>query len=270
GIWNCAVSCGSAAGRHSGRQQALQRGMRNITSSLSKFVKKQALSQEEADATVARVRTTTSLSDMRDVNVVIECIAENEALKKRIFGELDEILQPKTILASNTSSISITHLAAATQRPKQVIGMHFVNPPPIMKLVEIVRGMATDDNVFATVKCLAERFNKVVICSRDYPGFIVNRVLMPMINEAFFALLEGVGTPQDIDTGMKLGTNQPMGPLALADLIGLDTCLSIMHTLHEGLGDSKYRPCPLLIQYVDAGWLGRKTGRGVFQYNSAL
>jgi 3-hydroxybutyryl-CoA dehydrogenase len=219
---------------------------------------------------VARVTTTTLLSDMRDVNVVIECVSENEALKKRIFGELDKILQPKAILASNTSSISITRLAAATQRPKQVIGMHFMNPPPIMKLVEIVRGMATDDNVFATVKCLAERFNKVVICSRDYPGFIVNRVLMPMINEAFFALLEGVGTPQDIDTGMKLGTNQPMGPLALADLIGLDTCLSIMHTLHEGLGDSKYRPCPLLIQYVDAGWLGRKTGRGVFQYNSAL
>ncbi|KAH8950937.1 hypothetical protein BDL97_10G110600 [Sphagnum fallax] len=205
GIWNCAVSCDSAAGRHPGGCGSTGAATRHEKHHFFSFKVRKKTSlipglQEEADATVARVRTTTSLSDMRDVNVVIECVSENEALKKRIFGELDEILQPNAILASNTSSISITRLAAATQRPKQVIGMHFMNPPPIMKLVEIVRGMATDDNVFATVKCLAERFNKVVICSRDYPGFIVNRVLMPMINEAFFALLEGVGTPQDIDT----------------------------------------------------------------------
>jgi len=251
-------------------EEAVGRGMRAISSSLSRFVKKQSLSQEEADATMARLRTTTSLQDMKDADVVIEAVAENEGLKSRIFGELDKLLKPSAILASNTSSISITRLAASTQRPKQVIGMHFMNPPPLMKLVEIVRGMATDDDVFDTIKALAERCGKIVSCSKDYPGFIVNRVLMPMINEAFFCLLEGVGSPHDIDTGMKLGTNQPMGPLALADLIGLDTCLSIMRTIHEGLGDSKYRPCPLLVQYVDAGWLGRKSGRGVYQYNSAL
>lgn len=247
---------------------ALGRGLRSVSSSLSRFVKKQLLSQEEADATMSRLRTTTSLQEMHDADVVIEAVAENEGLKTCIFGELDRLLKPSAILASNTSSISITRLAASTQRPKQVIGMHFMNPPPLMKLVEIVRGMQTEDEVFDTIKALAERCGKIVSSAKDYPGFIVNRILMPQINEAFYCMQEGVSTPTDIDTAMKLGTNQPMGPLALADLIGLDTCLSIMQTLHTGLADSKYRPCPLLVLYVDAGWLGRKSGRGVYSYSN--
>ncbi|KAJ7537775.1 hypothetical protein O6H91_11G022000 [Diphasiastrum complanatum] len=249
---------------------ALARGMRTIASSLARFVKKGTLAQEEADATLARVKTTTSLLEMGNVDVVIEAVSENESLKRSIFAELDRLLKPSSILASNTSSISITRLAASTNRPQRVIGMHFMNPPPLMQLVEIVRGPATADEVFGTIKNLAERLGKTVTCSRDFPGFIVNRILMPMINEAFYALMEGIGSPQDIDVGMKLGTNQPMGPLTLADFIGLDTCLSIMNVLHKGLGDSKYRPCPLLIQYVDAGWHGRKSGRGVYSYNSSL
>ncbi|KAJ7537776.1 hypothetical protein O6H91_11G022000 [Diphasiastrum complanatum] len=249
---------------------ALARGMRTIASSLARFVKKGTLAQEEADATLARVKTTTSLLEMGNVDVVIEAVSENESLKRSIFAELDRLLKPSSILASNTSSISITRLAASTNRPQRVIGMHFMNPPPLMQLVEIVRGPATADEVFGTIKNLAERLGKTVTCSRDFPGFIVNRILMPMINEAFYALMEGIGSPQDIDVGMKLGTNQPMGPLTLADFIGLDTCLSIMNVLHKGLGDSKYRPCPLLIQYVDAGWHGRKSGRGVYSYNSSF
>ena len=222
--------------------------------------------QEEAEATIARVRTTTRLQEMHDADVVIEAVAEDEGVKKSIFRELDKVVKPGAILASNTSSISITRLAASTQRPKQVIGMHWMNPPPVMKLVEIVRGRATEDGVYGTIKGLAERCGKEVSEARDYPGFIVNRVLMPMINEAFACVMEGVATAEDVDRGMQQGTNQAMGPLALADLIGLDTCLAIMRTLQHGLGDAKFRPCPLLVQYVDAGWLGRKTGRGVYCY----
>lgn len=246
---------------------ALTRGRTSISSSLARFVKKGLMSQGEADDSLARIKTTTLLEELKPADFVVEAVAENEDLKKCIFSQLDKLVKPSTILASNTSSISITRLASATERPHQVIGMHFMNPPPIMKLVEVVRGMATEDAVFETTKALAERFGKTVSCSKDYPGFIVNRVLMPMVNEAFYALMEGVGTPDDIDNGMKLGTNQPMGPLALADFIGLDTCLSIMRVLYEGLGDSKYRPCPLLIQYVDAGWFGKKSGRGVYYYS---
>lgn len=245
----------------------LTRGLNVISSSLARFVKQGTLSQEQANESFANVKTTTMIEELKPADFIIEAVSENEDLKRRIFSQLDKCIKPSAILASNTSSISITRLATATSRPHQVIGMHFMNPAPVMKLVEVVRGMATEDTVFETTKALAERFGKIVTCSRDYPGFIVNRILMPMINEAFYALMEGVGMPEDIDNGMKLGTNHPMGPLALADFIGLDTCLSIMRVLHEGLGDSKYRPCPLLIQYVDAGWFGKKSGLGVYKYN---
>eukprot|EP00250_Pteridium_aquilinum_P006891 c16717_g2_i1 orf=88-942(+) len=247
-------------------QTALTRGLNSISSSFSRFVKKGTISQGQMDESFALIRTTTSLEDLEPVDFVVEAVAEDESLKRRIFTQLDKIVKPSAILASNTSSISITRLSTSTGRPSQVIGMHFMNPPPVMKLVEVVRGMATEDSVFETTKALAERFGKTVSCSKDYPGFIVNRILMPMINEAFYALMEGVGTADDIDNGMKLGTNHPMGPLALADFIGLDTCLSIMRVLYQGLGDTKYRPCPLLVQYVDAGWLGKKSGRGVYHH----
>ncbi|KAG6544565.1 hypothetical protein Mapa_013987 [Marchantia paleacea] len=249
---------------------AVSRGMKSISSSLARFVSKGSLSQEKSDATLGRIKTTVSLSELRDADLVIEAVSESEDLKKRIFSELDRVVKPSAILASNTSSISITRIASFTQRPQQVMGMHFMNPPPLMKLVELIRGLQTDEAVFNTVCELAQRLGKTVSCSRDYPGFVVNRILMPMINEAFIALQEGVATAEDIDMGMKLGTNQAMGPLTLADFIGLDTCLAIMRVLHHGLGDSKYRPSPLLVQYVDAGWLGRKTGRGVYNYKSAL
>lgn len=247
-------------------ETALTRGLNAISSSLARFVKKGTISPEQMDESLAHIKTTTLLEDLNPADFVVEAVAENEDLKRRIFAQLDKCVKSSAILASNTSSISITRLATSTERPHQVIGMHFMNPPPIMKLVEVVRGMATEDSTVDTTKALAERFGKTVSCSKDYPGFIVNRVLMPMINEAFYALMEGVGTADDIDNGMKLGTNHPMGPLALADFIGLDTCLSIMRVLYQGLGDSKYRPCPLLVQYVDAGWLGKKSGRGVYHH----
>ena len=197
---------------------------------------------------------------------MIEAVSEREAVKQSVFSELDQICSDQTILASNTSSISITRLAATVSAPERFIGMHFMNPVPVMKLVEVIRGLGTSDATYSATISLAERLGKETTLSRDFPGFIANRILMPMINEAFFALMEGVGTAEDIDTTLKLGANQPLGPLALADLIGLDTCLSIMQVLHEELGDSKYRPCPLLRQHVDAGWLGRKTSRGVYEY----
>lgn len=247
-------------------ETALTRGLNAISSSLARFVKKGTISPEQMDESLAHIKTTTLLEDLNPADFVVEAVAENEDLKRRTFAQLDKCVKSSAILASNTSSISITRLATSTERPHQVIGMHFMNPPPLMKLVEVVRGMATEDSTFDTTKALAERFGKTVSCSKDYPGFIVNRVLMPMINEAFYALMEGVGTADDIDNGMKLGTNHPMGPLALADFIGLDTCLSIMRVLYQGLGDSKYRPCPLLVQYVDAGWLGKKSGRGVYHH----
>ncbi|KAF6141913.1 hypothetical protein GIB67_037881 [Kingdonia uniflora] len=230
-----------------------------------------ALADSEAgDNALKRLRCSTNAEELRTSDIIIEAIVESEDVKKKLFSALDKITKPSTILASNTSSISITRLASATGRPRQVIGMHFMNPPPIMKLVEIVRGADTSDETFMTVKSLAERFGKTVICSHDYPGFVVNRILMPMINEAFFTLYTGVAAKEDIDVGMKLGTNQPMGPLELADFIGLDVCLSIMKVLHTGLGDSKYCPCPLLVQYVDAGRLGRKRGIGVYTYGKVL
>ncbi|KAL5978671.1 hypothetical protein ACLOJK_029788 [Asimina triloba] len=246
--------------------QALTRATQSISTSISRFVSKAQLSQSAATESLRRLKCTSNLEDLRSVDMVIEAIVESEDAKKKLFSELDKITKGSAILASNTSAISITRLASVTHRPSQVIGMHFMHPPPIMKLVEIVRGAETSDEVFATTKALAERFGKTVICSQDYPGFIVNRMMMPMINEAFFALYTGLASKEDIDTGMKLGTNHPMGPLQLADFIGLDVCLSVMRVLHNGLGDGKYRPCPLLVQYVDAGRLGRKAGIGVYSY----
>ncbi|PIA35211.1 hypothetical protein AQUCO_03600106v1 [Aquilegia coerulea] len=249
---------------------ALTKATNSINSSIQRFIDKGQLSQEIGSGAVRRLSCTSRLEDLQSVDVIIEAIVESEDAKKKLFSDLDRIVKGSAILASNTSSISITRLASVTGRPNQVIGMHFMNPPPIMKLVEIVRCADTSEETFMTVKTLAERFGKKVICSQDYPGFIVNRILMPMINEAFFTLYTGVATKEDIDSGMKLGTNHPMGPLELADFIGLDVCLSIMKVLHAGLGDNKYWPCPLLVQYVDAGRLGRKRGIGVYTYEKVV
>ncbi len=246
--------------------EACAKGKATIVKSLGRFVRKEKMTQAQADEVAARVSTSSELEALADADFVVEAIIENEGIKRDLFAKLDQICRPDVILASNTSSISITRIAAATQRPEQVVGMHFMNPVPIMKLVEIIRGIATSDTTFEATCGLAERLGKVISGSKDYPGFIVNRILMPMINEAFYALYEGIGSAEDIDSGMKYGTNQPMGPLTLADFIGLDTCLAIMRVLHDGLGDAKYRPCPLLVQYVDAGWHGRKSGRGVYNY----
>jgi 3-hydroxybutyryl-CoA dehydrogenase len=244
----------------------LDRGMKSIEKSLSSLLRKDRISEDEKKAALGRIQTTIEISAMENADFVVEAVIENEALKLDIFKQLDEICTPGCILASNTSSIPITRIAAATKRPPEVIGMHFMNPVPIMKLVEIIRGLATSEETFETTKDLAVRLKKAPVAANDFPGFISNRILLPMINEAIFALHEGVGTAEAIDSVMKLGMNHPMGPLELADLIGLDTCLSILEVLHQGLGDSKYRPCPLLRKYVDAGYLGRKTGRGFYAY----
>jgi 3-hydroxybutyryl-CoA dehydrogenase len=245
--------------------EALKKGIQTVEKSLIKLFEKGKLS-EHPPALVARIKTTTSLSDFGGCDFAVEAVSENEDLKKNIFKTLDSVLPAHAILASNTSSLPITRLASVTSRPGQFIGMHFMNPVPIMTLVEIIRGHSTSEETYQLTAALSEKLGKTTICSQDYPGFIVNRILMPMINEAFFALMEGVASAQDIDAGMKLGTNQPMGPLTLADFIGLDTCYAIMKVLHEGLGDSKYRPCPLLKKYVDAGHLGKKTAQGVYKY----
>ncbi|KAL6314636.1 hypothetical protein AAG906_026980 [Vitis piasezkii] len=266
GIAQLAAVHGVDVWLHDTDAEALTRATKSISTSIQRFVSKGQLSQEVATGALQRLRCTSNLEELCSADVIIEAIVESEDAKKKLFSELDKLAKGSAILASNTSSISITRLAFATSRPCQVIGMHFMNPPPIMKLVEIVRGADTSEETFNLTKALAERFGKTVICSQDYSGFIINRILMPMINEAFFTLYTGVATKKDIDTGMKLGTNHPMGPLELADFIGLDVCLSIMKVLHAGLGDSKYVPCPLLQQYVDAGRLGRKRGIGVYNY----
>jgi 3-hydroxybutyryl-CoA dehydrogenase len=244
----------------------VQRGFSAIDSSLARMVKKQSLSEDEKKAVLARIKGTVYLNDMARADFVVEAATENEPVKLKIFQDLDGRCREGVILSSNTSSISITKIAAATKRPDKVIGMHFMNPVPMMKLVEIIRGLATSEETFQVTKDLSLKLGKTPVPANDFPGFISNRILMPMINEAIYALFEGVGTPEDIDQVMKLGMNHPMGPLALADLIGLDTCLAIMKVLYSGLGDAKYRPCPLLIKYVDAGWLGRKSGRGFYKY----
>jgi 3-hydroxybutyryl-CoA dehydrogenase len=243
-----------------------QAGKASIAKRMDRSVTKGRLEATDRDAALERIRAVGSLADMAPAHFVVEAVNEDESLKARIFAELDAACGPETILATNTSSIPITRLAAGTSRPERFIGMHFMNPVPVMKLVELIRGLATSDATHAATKALAERMGKETVVARDMPGFAINRILMPMINEAVYALYEGIATVEDIDTGMKLGTNQPMGPLTLADFIGLDTCLAIMEVLHEGLGDTKYRPCPLLRQYVEAGWLGRKSGRGFYTY----
>jgi 3-hydroxybutyryl-CoA dehydrogenase len=250
-------------------QTSLDKGQAAVTKSLGRLVKKEKMTQAQADEALAQIVWSLELSQHQDRHIVVEAVTENEDLKGKIFRELDALMPAEAILATNTSSISVTRLASQTKRPDRFIGMHFMNPVPIMKLVEVIRGIATSDATFAQVKALAETMGKVTTMSKDYAGFLANRILMPMINEAFYTLMEGVGSAEDIDTTMKLGANHPMGPLTLADFIGLDTCLYIMEVLHEGLGDAKYRPCPLLRQHVDAGWLGRKTQRGVFDYSTS-
>jgi len=242
------------------------RGMTAIDKSLQRDVDKERVTREEKQSILSRIKTTTDLSALSDAFIVVEAVTEDLAVKTEVFRALDQITGTDTILASNTSSISITKLGTATKKADKVIGMHFMNPVPVMKLVEVIRGAATSDATYDRVRELSEKLGKTPLECQDYPGFISNRVLMPMINEAIFALHEGVATRESIDGIMKMGMNHPMGPLTLADFIGLDVCLAIMNVLYEGFGDSKYRPCPLLKRYVDAGWLGRKSGKGFYEY----
>lgn len=246
--------------------QFVENGLGTITKNLNRGVDKDRMSEEERDSILGRIKGSVDLRDMEAVDFVVEAATENEPIKFQIFKDLDEICGPDVILATNTSSIPIGRIAAQTKRPEKVIGMHFMNPVPVMKLVEVIRGLATSDETYEITSALSEKFGKTPALANDFPGFIANRILMPMINEAVYCLYHGVGTREDIDTVMKLGANHPMGPLALADLIGLDTCLAIMETLNGGFKDSKYRPCPLLRKYVEAGWLGRKTGHGFYEY----
>ncbi len=247
-------------------EDLVRKGVQTIVKILNRSVEKGKMSPEDKEKVLGRIKTTVDNKDLSAADLVVEAATENEAVKFKIFRNLDETCRPEAILATNTSSIPIGRMAAQTKRPEKVIGMHFMNPVPVMKLVEVIPGLATSDHTFETVWDLTVKFGKTPVKAMDYPAFIANRILMPMINEAIYCLYHGVGAREDIDTVMKLGMNHPMGPLALADLIGLDTCFAIMETLYNGFSDSKYRPCPLLRRYVEAGWLGRKAGRGFYEY----
>jgi 3-hydroxybutyryl-CoA dehydrogenase len=267
GIAQVAAQAEIAVVMHDVAPEMCKRGVDSISRNLDRMIERGRFKPEERDRVMRRVETTTNLEDLAKVGFVIEAVIENEDAKIALLQKLDKVCPPETIFASNTSSISITKMGAKTSRADRVIGMHFMNPVPAMKLVEIIRGLATSETTFQQTRALAEQLGKTTMTAQDFPGFIVNRVLLPMINEAIYTMYEGVGGVTDIDTAMKLGTNQPMGPLELADLIGLDTCLAIMEVMHRVLGDDKYRPCPLLKKYVDAGYLGRKSGRGFYVYD---
>lgn len=266
GIVQVAAQAGCEVVMQDIKEEYTERGKRTIEASLQRFVKKGQLSEEETAVIMGRVTTTTDINQAKSAQIVIEAATEQMAIKKEIFMKLDQIAPKETVLATNTSSLPVTELAAVTKRPEQVIGMHFMNPVPMMKLVEVIRALQTSDETFDGVMKFAEQLGKKPVAVQDFPGFISNRILMPMINEAVYCLYEGVAEPEAIDEIMKLGMNHPMGPLQLADFIGLDTCLYIMEVLYDGFGDSKYRPCPLLRKYVTAGWLGKKSGRGFYVY----
>jgi 3-hydroxybutyryl-CoA dehydrogenase len=266
GIAHAAASAGLQVVLNDINPEFVEKGIKSIKKNVSRDVEKGRKSQEEMDLILNHITLSTDLSDAKDVDIVVEAVIENMQIKSGVFRRLDEICPPHAILASNTSSLSITEIAAVTNRPDKVIGMHFMNPVPVMQLIEVIRGLATSDETYERIVDLSKKLGKTPVSVNDFPGFVSNRILLPMINEAIYCVYEGLATPEAIDEVMKLGMNHPMGPLKLADFIGLDTCLFIMEVLHEGLGDSKYRPCPLLRKYVKAGWLGRKSGRGFYSY----